>query len=663
MKKRITIIIMFLILTLLMGGLNLDNAMARQGDYVKKLKNDIDSTRSLNTLVLEESSDLADWTIVPGDGTGEFHTVTLDPANLYEYLDVYSLTADPGLAAGDYGFFLDVNRVPDEFYSYWAGKGVDEEASTPLSYMWQIINGEAPMFYLRVAGSSYNLIDGFKYLADGSTTTEKFRVNGDLPLFTYNFGGTLNYIGGGSEYLVLGITFTKQAIVSISGKSFVIDGCGYVDLFIHVSNVTDLYAMDISLRFEEEMIEIVDLLDESNDPDYPLGVNLLPIDDWFNAGYWVNNQAYNNAEGEHAAGTIEYMATQLNTTTPATGEGNVAQIRLRAKAAGISEIAIEHAMLSDRDGYLMGIPAVLDSKTITTQFTTSGGLNLEIERLDAANVQLSWPKQALDDGARYTLYKHNLAYFNIGDPGVQQITGLFTDAGTTLTYSDPVLGDVVKNYFYSLQVTCENGLMSPASWQVGKFEFTLYETTGTDYSLIGLNLILENVTNTTELASHIEGNSNIPITVISVSKWNGTAQQFQAYTPDEPSPIQVKQPYQVEVEVTGSANRAIWAQVGRLPIKTINTYTLRETTGTDYTWILQPLYMTSITDTNGLITSVQSLSSGGVTVISVSKWNGVAQQFEGYDPGDPSSTRFGYPYQVEVDITEGITVTWPTVLN
>jgi hypothetical protein len=74
MKKRITIMIMFLILTLLMGGLNLDNAMARQGDYVKKLKNDIDSTRSLNTLVLEESSDLADWTIVPGDGTGEFHT-------------------------------------------------------------------------------------------------------------------------------------------------------------------------------------------------------------------------------------------------------------------------------------------------------------------------------------------------------------------------------------------------------------------------------------------------------------------------------------------------------------------------------------------------------------------------------------------------------------
>jgi len=124
--------------------------------------------------------------------------------------------------------------------------------------------------------------------------------------------------------------------------------------------------------------------------------------------------------------------------------------------------------------------------------------------------------------------------------------------------------------------------------------------------------------------------------------------------------VQIKRAYQVEVDIDGTdSGSIIWAQVGKLPNITTDTYTLYDTTSTDYSWVLQPLDMTLITDTDQLMNSIQTNASAPNTVISISRWNGSAQQFQTYFATDAAKTRFGYPYQVEVDITSGYSITWP----
>lgn len=604
------------------------------------------STQNVVCLTLKESNDnLATWQPLLGDFCAGF-IMPLDIDNQYEYIDVDKFEGIVG--DGDYPFTLDELSVPEGFFEYWAGKGVMEGAGGWQGEMWKIISGKAPMFYLRVKGSEYDLIDGLSYLLYGPTTKERLKVNGDYPLGHYFFEGTVD-----GNYMVVDITFTRIVTVTLGGGPFTIDGCGTIDLYIYLEDVVNLYALDISLGFDPEYIEVVDLDSGA------AGINLSPVSDpelGFDADYWVHNEANN------ATGVIRYTTTQLYPTEPATGSGNIAMIRLRGKKLGTSQITMTAATLSDRDGYLVGMPVELGSETITTTFTAAGGLNLGITRVNASTVELSWPKQPVDSGAVYTLYRHSLPYFNISDSGVLPITGTFVEQGTKLAYQDVVLGNVDTNYFYTMVVACR-GITSDPAWWVGKFEYTLYETTQTDYSYIGLVLDVPNVSNTALLAQYIENNSGGSVDVLSISKWNGSAQQFDLYIddPDEtPGSVQIKRAYQVEVDIDGTdSGSIIWAQVGKLPNITTDTYTLYDTTSTDYSWVLQPLDMTLITDTDQLMNSIQTNASAPNTVISISRWNGSAQQFQTYFATDAAKTRFGYPYQVEVDITSGYSITWP----
>jgi hypothetical protein len=102
--------------------------------------------------------------------------------------------------------------------------------------------------------------------------------------------------------------------------------------------------------------------------------------------------------------------------------------------------------------------------------------------------------------------------------------------------------------------------------------------------------------------------------------------------------------------------------VGPLPGITYDTYTLFETTGTDFTWILQPLDMTAITEARYLANNIQTNASAPVTVFTVSYWNAPSQNISTYDHQfgfNNFSTRFGYPYRVEVDVNSGTSATWP----
>jgi hypothetical protein len=123
----------------------------------------------------------------------------LNPALEFQYLDAGTYTVNKTLADGYYGFYLDETTVPDGFFTYWAAKGVVSGATGWQGIMWEIINGNQPMFYLKVAGSEYSLIDGLTKLSGGGDVP--LRVSGDYPLGTYNFTGTIEdlHFGLGTE--------------------------------------------------------------------------------------------------------------------------------------------------------------------------------------------------------------------------------------------------------------------------------------------------------------------------------------------------------------------------------------------------------------------------------------------------------------------------------
>jgi len=283
-------------------------------------------------------------------------------------------------------------------------------------------------------------------------------------------------------------------------------------------------------------------------------------------------------------------------------------------------------------------------------------------------VQLNWPAQSTELVQSYTLHRSTLPYFT---PDTSTVYATIpNDDGTVATYDDAVLGNVVDNYFYTMQITCDSGLESPYAWQVGKFEYTLYETNTTDYTWIGFVLDNPALIDSQDLADHVEDNIfSGQVLVKTISGWNANGQGTTTYSHTNGTsifPVSVKYPYRVEIDITNPVttnSTVIWAQVGRLPVITENTYTLYETNTTDFTWILQPLEMTAITNTLQLADNIRANASASANVLAIGRWNETGQSVTTVltPIGGTTSfiTRFGYPYRVETDVAAGTTVTWP----
>jgi len=667
MRQNSRFFVGMILFTLLVGG-GLSGSVIASGD--ERIDPADLQAITPETLTLQESENGTDWSPIIGN-LEDGYSMVLDPANTYEYLDIDTLVAAPVLTDVMHEFYFDAFRAPDGFWEYWAVKGVVEDATGWQGLMWSIINGEQPMFYLEVtaSGTEFALVDGLQYQFD--ETKAPLRVNGDYPLGTYHFGGEVTDVNSDTEYLNIQITFTKQATVSLSSESWTIDGCGYIDVYIHLANVHDLYAVDLELSFDPAFLEVMDL-DTARSGD-----NLEPVNTWFKSDYIVYNDAFNETIDENQAGTIRYVATQQRTAEPVDGEGDIAKIRFRAKAIGSGDIAITSAELSDRDGYLVGREVFLGSRTITTDFTAAGGLDLGIIRYDNANVQLSWPKLAEEEVSEYRLYRSTLPYFDIGDAEVVEMDDtIFVEGTLEITFNDQVLGKVGpadpeipeldNNYFYAygLQIACSNDFASPLSDQVGKIEYELFETNTTDFGWIGYTLVSDNIIDYQDLADNIEQNifSGL-IDVLTISRWNPSGQLFSTYddaTGGGNSEIIIEQPYMIEINIDGtSSGSVIYAQVGRLPQPSQDIYTLYETATTDFTWVLQPLALTQITDTTQFAVAIETGSSASISVLTISRWNGTGQTFSSYSRPADSATQFGYPYMIESDIIIGNTVTWP----
>ncbi len=160
----------------------------------------------ITALDLLGSRNLIDWEVTAGSiNTG--YTYEITPNSEFQYLDAGDYTVTKTLADGYYGFYLDETSVPAGFYDYWATKGVVSGAPGWMGVMWEIINGNQPMFFLKVVGTDYQLIDGLTYLT--SATDAPLRVSGDYPPGTYTFTGSIEDLHYGLGVEEVSITFER----------------------------------------------------------------------------------------------------------------------------------------------------------------------------------------------------------------------------------------------------------------------------------------------------------------------------------------------------------------------------------------------------------------------------------------------------------------------
>jgi len=138
---------------------------------------------SVTDVALVQSTDLDTWSPVEGN-LSEGYALNLDTTVEYYFLDAESVTSNRALADGSYPFFMTGNPGA-AFFAYWAERGVEEGATGWQGLMWQIINGDAPMFFLKVEGTTFTLIDGLQ------GDPNLLRVNGDYYPGLYTFSGAV----------------------------------------------------------------------------------------------------------------------------------------------------------------------------------------------------------------------------------------------------------------------------------------------------------------------------------------------------------------------------------------------------------------------------------------------------------------------------------------
>lgn len=116
-------------------------------------------------------------------------TVCLESTNLFYYFDA-AFNVNVPLEEGTLNEFFLEEVTEQYFWDYWNDKGVNESASGGWEeVMWDIINGDAPMFYIKWNGSDHSLIDGLQYqFAD---VENPLRISGNYPPGTYLFTGTV----------------------------------------------------------------------------------------------------------------------------------------------------------------------------------------------------------------------------------------------------------------------------------------------------------------------------------------------------------------------------------------------------------------------------------------------------------------------------------------
>lgn len=184
---------------------------------------------------------------------------------------------------------------------------------------------------------------------------------------------------------------------------------------------------------------------------------------------------------------------------------------------------------------------------------------------------------------------------------------------------------------------------------VGSLNFELVTTAGSDFNWIGLPHFRAEVNDSSALFDELNGQGGGNL-VRTIAKWNPISQTYTQYS-RVPFPLgnfslAIGEAYRVEVN-----NASNFALQGAEPVRNSLEYTLRKTQGSSFNWLSLPWYKTDLVFASDLTADVDN-AAGSSSVLTVSEWNPVSQQFTQYVPrfgtGNFDVSR-GQAYRVEVN--------------
>ena len=108
-----------------------------------------------------------------------------------------------------------------------------------------------------------------------------------------------------------------------------------IDVNVVVADVTNLYAVEVHLTYDPNLLEVVD----ANPAMAGVQVGLGPF---LAVDYTPQNQV------DQGAGQIDFAYSQMAPSSPASGTGVIATITFRGKAAGTSALSFTSVILADQ---------------------------------------------------------------------------------------------------------------------------------------------------------------------------------------------------------------------------------------------------------------------------------------------------------------------------
>ena len=119
-----------------------------------------------------------------------------------------------------------------------------------------------------------------------------------------------------------------------------------IEVDVWVSDVANLYGLDIQLAFDPTLFEIIDA-----DPALP-GVQIVPRNDLLSPDIVIKKTA------DNTKGTLWYAVTQLNPSPAVSGSGAVFAFKLRPLRQGMGAFNFDSFKLATRDGEIIPATAV-----------------------------------------------------------------------------------------------------------------------------------------------------------------------------------------------------------------------------------------------------------------------------------------------------------------
>ncbi len=277
--------------------------------------------------------------------------------------------------------------------------------------------------------------------------------------------------------------------------------------------------------------------------------------------------------------SLGYHWTQVSGPSVVLSDSNAAQPSFTATAGGtiIIELIVDDAT----------VVSATDSVTVTVSAKPNAIIDLNAT-VSGNSIQLNWTDVTTDTSgapttiSRYVIYRGTRAYFDptsadsIGN--VTQGIEVFSDnniAGAN------VVGDTGTNYFYCVEAVDVAGSRSELSNRVGEYDYQIYTTSTTDFSLITMPFAGTGITQASDLIEAI-GTANVN----TVSRYIASSQSYESRFAAgfgtnfavEPGGV-----YQVNAK-----SPTVFTVAGRVPDSGTVSYQIETTSTTDFGFISIP---------------------------------------------------------------------------